>query len=464
MKYPQTGLARELSCFALLAIAAFGNAFAEEDSRPNVLLLLTDQQTMRAMSAYGNPHLHTPNMDRLARSGVRFDISYCAAPVCGPARSSILTGRLPHETGVNLNGQVPDPTIPNLGQVFRRAGYETAWSGKWHLPASYPRPPDATIPGFDYLHMPEGTQYMLGDQTDAAAADQAIAFLKRSHDRPWLLGVSLHNPHDICLWVRNEPIAPTNLHLLPPLPENFRIAQDESSFLADCRKPKVYGVEQQYTDRWDATQWRAYLYAYYRMTEQVDRCLGRILNVLRDRGLAERTLVVLTSDHGEGVAGHQLIVKLTPYDGASSVPLLIAWPEHVPAGVADDQHPVSAIDILPTICDYVDVESPALTGVTLRPWIDQEAGPRRPAVVCELSPFRKTPERKCRILRTRDFKYMAFTDGDRPEMLFDMRTDPGEMHNLAERDRSRDQLMRHRELLRQWIVRTQDDFTAPWME
>jgi arylsulfatase A-like enzyme len=114
---------------------------SREPSRPNVLLLLTDQQTMRAMSVYGNHYLHTPYMDSLARTGVRFSISYCAAPVCGPARSSLITGRMPHETGVNFNGDVPDPAIPNVGEIFRRAGYETAWAGKWHLPASYPRAP-----------------------------------------------------------------------------------------------------------------------------------------------------------------------------------------------------------------------------------------------------------------------------------------------------------------------------------
>ncbi len=437
---------------------------AADEVRPNVLLLLTDQQTLRAMSIYGNPYLHTPNMDTLARSGVRFSISYCTAPVCGPARSSIVTGRMPHETGVVLNGETPDPSLPNLGQIFRQANYETAWAGKWHLPASYPRPPNGTIPGFDYLHVPEGTGFAIGDQTDAAVVDQAVSFLKQDHDRPWLLAVSLHNPHDICWWVRDEPIQPVNIDLLPPLPDNFAIAPDESEFLADCRVPKKYGVEQQYTADWDATQWRAYLYAYYRLTEQVDRCIGRVLNALRAADAAKNTLVVFTSDHGEGVAGHQFIVKLTPYDGATTVPLICSWPGVIPAEREDAEHPVSAIDIVPTLCDYAQVAAPPVTGVSLRPWIEGTGDTKREYVVCELSPFRTQPRRQGRILRTHRFKYLAFTDGARPEMLFDMQADPGETRNLAYQADYAAELKRHRDLLRDWLRQTEDEFVAPWMD
>jgi arylsulfatase A-like enzyme len=501
-----------------IAVLAFGLALPpggraeepRESPRPNVLLLLTDQQTLRAMSAYGNRHLHTPNMDSLAKAGVRFSISYCAAPVCGPARSSLVTGRMPHETGVNFNGDVPDPSIPNLGETFRKAGYETAWAGKWHLPASYPRAPRpkaglapgvhaperpvsespktgqapgihapepvpfsertprATIPGFEYLPVPEGTGLTLGDQTDAAVTDQAIAFLNREHDRPWLLAVSLHNPHDICLWVRDEPVAPANLDLFPPLPDNFAIVPDEPQFMQDCRQPKTYGVEQQYTADWDAIQWRAYLYTYYRMTEQVDRCIGRVLNTLTERGLRQNTLIVFTSDHGEGAAEHQLIVKLTPYDGAASVPLVWSWPGAIAAGVEDAEHPVSAIDIVPTLCDFAGVPCPPVTGISLRPWIDGDQLPgtavSREHIVCQLAPFRTHPQRQGRIVRTQRYKYVAFTDGARPEMLFDMQADPGETDNLAFQPEHAAEVARHRRLLADWTAQTRDAFAAPWME
>ena len=103
-------------------------------TRPNILFLFTDQQSARAMSCAGNPQLSTPHMDRLAAAGMRFGQAYCAAPVCGPSRSSLLSGRMPHETGVLVNSMTPDPSQPNMGELFERAGYAPAWSGRWHLP------------------------------------------------------------------------------------------------------------------------------------------------------------------------------------------------------------------------------------------------------------------------------------------------------------------------------------------
>ena len=97
-------------------------------STPNILFIMTDQQSAGAMRGAGNPHLRTPNMDALAAAGVRFAHSYCGSPVCGPSRACLLTGRLPHETGVLHNSQPPDPSMPSLGELFQRAGYDTGWS------------------------------------------------------------------------------------------------------------------------------------------------------------------------------------------------------------------------------------------------------------------------------------------------------------------------------------------------
>ena len=98
--------------------------------RPNILFILSDQQSVRAMSCAGNPHLCTPHMDALSASGARFELAYCAAPVCGPSRGRLMTGRLPYETGVLVNGMAPNPSLTNMGELFRRAGYRTAWTGR----------------------------------------------------------------------------------------------------------------------------------------------------------------------------------------------------------------------------------------------------------------------------------------------------------------------------------------------
>ena len=105
-----------------------------ENTRPNVLLIFTDQQNIQMMSAAGNPNLSTPAMDMIAEQGVMFMQSYCTSPVCGPARSSIISGRMPHETGVEWNGDEMKEDIINAGEIFRNSGYHTVWGGKWHLP------------------------------------------------------------------------------------------------------------------------------------------------------------------------------------------------------------------------------------------------------------------------------------------------------------------------------------------
>jgi arylsulfatase A-like enzyme len=427
--------------------------------RPNVLFLMTDQQTLRAMSAYGNRWLKTPHMDSIAANGVRFERSYCTAPVCGPSRSSLITSRMPHVTGVNVNGQTPDPAIPNMGHIFRDAGYVTAWAGKWHLPKSYPQGP---VPGFEYLPVPEGTKFRLGAETDGPVADEAIEFLGHEHDRPFLLGVSLHNPHDICWSVRQDPPEPIDERLLPPLPANFEIDPKEPEFIKVCRQREKYGPEILYTKDWDRKRWRQYLYQYYRHAEEVDVEIGRILRVLRERGLEQDTLIVFTSDHGEGAAAHRWVVKLSLYEEPATVPLVVAWKGVTPAGRVDRTHLVSGLDVLPTICHYAGIERRGdFEGMSLRPLIEDPERPGRAFVVTELSSDSQDLSKKGRMVRTRQYKYIAFSFGARPEMLFDLVQDPGETNNLALGESAKRELNRHRQLLREWIGQTGDDFTPP---
>ena len=327
--------------------------------RPNILFIFTDQQTLGAMSAYGNPHLRTPHMDSIAASGVRFEKSYCASPVCGPSRSSLVTGRMPHETGVDVNGESIDSAIPNIGQLLSGAGYRTAWAGKWHLPESYPSVGLGSVPGFEVLQ-PAQTSGR-GSDTDAGVADHAVSFLQRQHDRPFLLGVSLHNPHDICGWIgrHRDPGTIDDVDVLPPLPDNFAIDPEEPEFIRACRRRPHYGAEGLNTLDWNEDQWRFYIHAYYRFTEEVDALVGHVLATLRDQGLEEETVVIFTSDHGEGVAAHRWVVKLMLYEEPSTVPMIVSWRGHTPAGVVDSEHLVSGVDILPTICDYAGVTPPA---------------------------------------------------------------------------------------------------------
>ncbi|MDZ4198132.1 MAG: sulfatase-like hydrolase/transferase, partial [Kiritimatiellia bacterium] len=191
--------------------------------RPNMVLILSDQQTRSAASCSGNPWVQTPHLDRLAVAGTRFDLAYCAAPVCGPSRASLFTGRMPHEHGVTLNsGPLPEG-MPTLGSAFAAAGYDSHYIGKWHVPHCFPQETDA-IPGFRNHPVPN---HPLGVVTDPEIVKQAVEFLATPQDRPFLLVVSLQNPHDICHWIMKDRMewldhfSPGPDDPLPPLPENF---------------------------------------------------------------------------------------------------------------------------------------------------------------------------------------------------------------------------------------------------
>ena len=421
--------------------------------RPNILLLITDQQSNRALSCAGNSHLHTPHMDALAASGVRFEQAYCAAPVCGPSRSSLVTGRLPHETGVLVNGYAPHAAIPNVGELFAQAGYRTAWSGGWHLPDSGPE-----IRGFECLHNPD-VRLSRGVVGDVHVTDMAIDFLQKEHERPFFLGVSLCNPHDICGWLTSRPAAPQNDLGLPPLPPNFAPNPQEPDFIGKCRQ-SAYCQGGTYTSDWSEGQWRNYLSAYYRFTEQADTQVGRLLQALRASGLEQDTLVLFTSDHGEGMAAHRWVCKLMLYEEPIRVPFTICWPHRIPRGVIDRKHLVSGLDVLPTLCAWAGIDFPAVTGTSLRPLIEEPQKAGRPFVICQLHSDTENLEMQGRMLRTSRYKYVAFSEGRNPEMFFDLEQDPGETHNLVPTAAAATELDRHRALLQQWCEHTQDPFAA----
>ena len=181
-------------------------------ARPNILFILTDQQARATLGAYGNPHVRTPHLDSLAAGGISFMHSYCTSPVCSPARASLVTGRMPHEVGVDFNDLPIAPGIPGMGDIFRAAGYETVWTGKWNLPDSYPRGTDP-IPGFHYL---DSGRESFATRIDRLVAHSAVEFIAGEHERPFLLVVSLLNPHDICHWIMDRAAPLEALLGVPP--------------------------------------------------------------------------------------------------------------------------------------------------------------------------------------------------------------------------------------------------------
>ncbi len=440
--------------------------------RPNLLVIITDQQHAGMLSCAGNRYLHTPALDGLAARGVRFELAYPSNPVCVPSRMSMVTGWLPSHFGMRSNAEVRNPAPPEaisraLGWCIRRAGYQTVYGGKTH----WMRGMTPQSIGFELLTR---------DQRDELA-EACVRFLKQPHDKPFLLVASFINPHDICYMAiddyarsRSErPLYPQQTvprqrlaealkrpegvsereffeRLCPPLPDNFEIPELEPEAITThylgIRSFRRYARE-----HWDERMWRLHRWAYCRLTERVDAQIGRVLAALREAGLEKNTVVVFTSDHGDLDAAHRLEHKSILYEEAARVPLILAGPGIGPAGRVDRTHLVSVgLTLLPTLCDFAGVEPPpGLPGRSLRPLAEGRAVSDWPDQVVVES-------RAGRMLRTGRFKYVVYQDGRHREQLIDLENDPGEMHNLAENPRYRDVLNEHRRRLRRWVEQVGD--------
>ena len=407
-----------------------GAAFSQP-TPPNVLLVLTDQLGLDAISAHGCPDVQTPHIDRLVSRGVTFMESHSTNPVCSPARSSLLTGRMPVETGVITNGRPIHANCPNMGQWFRQSGYETLYCGKWHLPAGRP----AEIPGFSVLPAGQGQ----GDLMDNVVSRSCEAFLRgRSGTQPFLFVASLLQPHDICYWaIQDKTLVPKQLPFpqlrdqLPPLPPNHK-----------ARPPAPEKLDRLKFDRFSDEQWRYYIYVYYRQVEMVDADIGRMLDALDATGLAGNTIVVLTSDHGEGRGRHSHVQKWYPYEESVKVPLVVSCPGRV-AENHQDADLVSGLDVMSTLCDFADIKAPPKArGRTLRPLLERKPVEWREFVSSEHHVVG-------RMIRTDRYKYVRYQD-DPVEQLFDMKDDPWETKNLYDDSKYRSVVQDHRQLLTGW--------------
>lgn len=472
----------------LLAPAAAIPAAPAADARPNVLLILTDQQQAGMMSCAGNPWLKTPAMDSLARHGTRFERAYCVNPVCVPSRTGMLTGYTPSRFGMQQNGQIQATRIPDeiqrhtLGRLFRDAGYETVYGGKTHVPGRF------ADYGFDVL---------TPDQRDELAA-QCAAFLKKPHEKPFLLVASFINPHDICYMAirdyeraqhetaakrtgRNpreagkESAAVRQMEaasqrpagvseadffakLCPPAPPNLEPQDGAPEAIQVSLGPNGAGFRQHAFKNWSVEQWRVHRWAYARLTEVADRQIGQVLDALRAAGLEEKTLVVFTSDHGDMDGAHRLEHKSLFYEEAARVPFIVSYKGVTKPGLVDRKHLVSSgLDLIPTLCDYAGIAAPAgLMGRSVRaPAEGREPAAWRPYVAAETH--------YGRMVCSGRYKYAVYESGGRREQLVDLEKDPGEMRNLAADPACAGVLADHRRMMREWVEANRDELASGYV-
>lgn len=426
--------------------------------RKNILLITTDQQGAEMMSCSGNPGLHTPNMDSLAAAGIRFEKAYAAQPLCIPQRCSWHTGLMPHQHGITFNVSGAELRADAmLGQIFRDAGYAAGHSGKWHVNVP---PQDRARHGFEWLNN------IRCNGADKGIAPDFAAFLNENGSRPFLFSASFNNPHNICEAARGGPFPDghpgrmENENQLPPLPDNFSIPEKEPSVIREVQR--LYGSRNYPTADWDTARWRLHRWHYCRITELVDRHIGRLLEALRQGGHWDDTLVVFTSDHGEGNAHHQWNQKQVLYDESARVPFVVARPGSGPGRIDRTQLVNTGIDLIPTLCGLAGIGCPpALDGCDWSEALNHSEIPlKRDHVIVEteFGTFGKPLGYLGRAVRTRRYKYMIYDRGENREFLVDMEKDPGETINLAGTPAHRKELDRHRAFLRDFILGTGDIF------
>lgn len=420
--------------------------------KPNILILMADQLTPGALAAYGNTVCQTPNIDKLAHSGVVFDSAYTNSPLCAPARYVFMSGKLPSRIcGYDNASELPSEVL-TFGHYLRHAGYHTILSGKMHFcgadqlhgfeerlttdvyPADFGWTPDWTQPEVrpSWYHNMSSvidagvcvrTNQLDFDEEVVFAARQKLFDLARGNDpRPFCMVVSLTHPHD--------PYA---------IPQRYwdRYRHDEIDMpkvtAADV-KADPHSLRLRHVSDMDSTplsdeQIRNARHAYYGAVSFVDDQIGAVLDALQQTGQADDTIIILLADHGDMLGERGLWYKMNFFEGAARVPLIVNAPARFPAGRVGAS--VSLADILPTLVDLAhDGDSPALPepldGRSLWPHLAGQGG--HDEVIGEyhgegvIAPLV--------MIRRGGFKYIHSPVD--PDQLYDLRVDPLERNNLAD--------------------------------
>lgn len=454
---------KSVSIGVLAAGLAITVSLGADASKPNILILITDQQSATAMSnRIGDKYLKTPAMDYLAEHGITFTRTYCPNPLCIPSRSSMFTGRYPHEVGIqhNDNSKKVDPgEFPCLGTIFSNAGYETGYVGKWHLP--YPEK-DKSAHGFQYMAQ------IKNKGVDSLIPEAAIEFIMKEHQKSFLLVTSFCNPHNICEWARDQELpdgtvgSPESVDVCPPRLPNHSPAANESDIMQLLRLS--YQASPMFpVGNFNEAKWREYRFAYYRMIEKVDSEIGRILQTLRESGKDRNTVVVFLSDHGDAQGAHGWNQKTVFFEEIANVPFILC-PPGLKTPKVTDKLIQTGIDLIPTLCDYAGIPIPGkLPGMSARA-IAEGTVAERPFIVVSDKPVQGEvvdgykPEPDGRMVRSDRYKYWIYSEGKQRESLFDLKNDPGEMVNLAIDPEYVKVLNEHRQYLEEWCREYKDAF------
>ncbi|MCD6339141.1 MAG: sulfatase [Verrucomicrobia bacterium] len=443
-------LAGGLGLCALLGAPALAPSLRAA-ARPNLILILSDDHRYDFMSfmKQAPPFLETPNLDRLAAAGAHLVNAFVATSLCSPSRASILTGQYMHHHRVTDN-QRPEPAdIRFFPEYLQQAGYETAFIGKWHMGHEN----DAPRKGFDYwaalrgqgsyfnptLNVNGARKTFQGYSADVLT-DQALAWLKRPHAKPFFLYLSYKAVH--------YPFRPAPRHLgryrnaTVPYPETM--ANTEENYLTQSRwirerRYSIHGIDHMETGRYDhdpVPDFEEFYRHYCETVHTLDESIGRVVRALEDAGLMQNTVLIYTSDNGFALGEHGFYDKRDAFEASIRVPLLVCAPGRVAPG-SRLAAMVQNIDLAPTLLDAAGArppkDAPPMDGRSFWPLLLGRKVPWRDHILYEYYwewNFPATPTQFA--IRTDRYKYIFYHGVWDRNGFYDLQTDPYERHNLID--------------------------------
>ncbi|HEY1575452.1 MAG TPA: sulfatase [Terracidiphilus sp.] len=466
---------------SLASIRLLGTQEAPK-KRPNLIYVFADQLRYSSCGYAGDEYARTPNIDLLASQGCNVRQAISSTPVCAPYRASLMTGKYQSGTGMVINELRLSPEHECFGHALTHAGYETAYIGKWHLWANEFghhnlvkngfTPPGPYRLGFDgywaaynfntaYFHAPyfrdDAHVHIRKQYEPNGQTDMAIEYLEKEakQDKPFAMFLSWGPPHDP--WGLNN-VAPQFLDMYRnvnlPLPPNYSTTSDP--YADDLQKlPPEYD---KHIHDW--------MRVYYAQVANLDWNLGRLMKAIDQVGLADNTILVFSSDHGEMFGAHGRRAKLIFYEEAARVPFLLRWPGHIPGKTVTDTL-LGTPDIMPTLLSMMQISVPsAVEGRDLSRQLmgNSSNGPD----AAHMQGMGATAEwidgTEWRAVRDHEYTY-AIYHRDRKELLFNNRRDPFQMTNLTD-DRSQTALLQYyRTVSEKWRKEHNDDFeTCTWYQ
>lgn len=398
--------------------------------KPNFVFFLTDDQRWDGMSCAGNEILQTPNMDRIAAAGVRFENMFVTTSLCGPSRASILTGLYSHNHGLRRNGMALAAEHKTFPEILKENGYQTAFIGKWHnTDLGKDRSFDYSFgfkgqgkyydPVISENYGPE--QEYKGHVTDILA-DKAVEYLKEAHQEPFCLLLWFKAPHRSFLPA--ERFKDLYKDVTIPKPETW---DDDYATRPDA----VKNVNMRIGDFEDVPDFDTFTKDYYRCLAGVDENVGKVLDVLEKSGLDQDTVVIYSGDNGFFIGEHHWFDKRFMYEESIRVPLLVRYPELIkPGRIAQEM--VLNVDFGPSIIDLAGIKVPEIMdGASFKPLLQGEKAVWRKDFLYEYYEYPGPHSgRKCRGIRTEQWKYIHFFEDPQEFELYDLQNDPNEINNL----------------------------------